>query len=209
MSKSNNPSPHMADPDMEPDEQGAGGGAAQSAQGPATPEAELPPPDTEQIVRELQAAEAKAADYWEQLMRIRAELENVQRRSMRDLEGAHKYAMERFLTEFLPVQDSLEMGAATARDGGVDIAKLREGMELTVDLAKTLFEKFNISVINPIGEKFNPEYHQAMATAETPGATPNTVVTVYQKGYLLADRLLRPALVVVAKGGEARTDASA
>ncbi len=158
---------------------------------------ELPEPDPEVIVRELQEAQAKADDYWNQLLRTRAELDNLQRRSQKDLENAHKYGLEKFLSEFLPVRDSLELGLNAAHDPQADVAKLREGMELTVNLVQTLFEKFNIKEINPLGDKFNPEHHQAMSTQPAPDVEPNTVVMVYQKGYLLNDRLLRPALVVV------------
>jgi molecular chaperone GrpE len=166
---------------------------------------ELPQPDTEVIVAELQQAQAKAGEYWDQLLRTRAELENLHRRSQKDLENAHKYALEKFLLEFLPVIDSLALGVAASRDSKAEVAKLREGMELTLNQLQALFDKFKIIEINPIGEKFNPEYHQAMASQESTDAEPNTVLTVYQRGYLLNDRLLRPALVVVAgapQGGQ-------
>lgn len=166
------------------------------AAGEAEPR-ELPEPDAEVIVRELQEAQAKADDYWNQLLRTRAELDNLHRRSQKDLENAHKYGLEKFLSEFLPVRDSLELGVNAARDPQADVAKLREGMELTLNLLQTLFEKFNVQEINPLGDKFNPEHHQAMSTQPAQDVEPNTVVTVYQKGYLLNDRLLRPALVVV------------
>ena len=175
---------------------------------------ELPRPDPEVIVGELQQAQNQAADYWEQLLRTRAELENLHRRSQKDLESAHKYALEKFLLEFLPVRDSIELGLAASRDANAEMEKLREGMELTLSLLGNLFEKFKIQEINPLGEKFNPEYHQAMATEARPDAAPNTVLTVYQKGYVLNDRLLRPALVVVAAApqggaGTANLDESA
>lgn len=172
-----------------------------AAAGKAEPQ-ELPEPDPEVIVRELQEVQAKADEYWNQLLRARAELDNLHRRSRKDLENAHKYGLEKFLSELLPVRDSLELGVNAAQEPQADVTKLREGMELTINLLQTLFEKFNIIEINPLGDKFNPEHHQAMSTQPAPDVEPNTVVTVYQKGYLLNDRLLRPALVVVASNGE-------
>lgn len=197
MSNSNSSSQKMKDRQNQQD-------AAEEAKGvdPQEEHEELPRPDPEVIVGELQQAQNQAADYWEQLLRTRAELENIQRRSQKDLENAHKYGLEKFLLEFLPVRDSLELGVGAARDANAEVGKLREGMELTLSQMANVFEKFNIIEINPLGEKFNPEYHQAMATEARADAAPNTVVTVYQKGYLLNDRLLRPALVVVAAASQ-------
>ena len=209
MSNSNSSSQKMKDRTSEQ-------GAAEEAKAvdPQDIHEELPRPDPEVIVAELQQAQNQAADYWEQLLRTRAELENLHRRSEKDLENAHKYALEKFLLEFLPVRDSLELGVAAAQDANAQVDKLREGMELTLNLLGSLFDKFKIIEINPLGDKFNPEYHQAMAAEARPDAAPHTVLTVYQKGYLLNDRLLRPALVVVAAApqggaGTANLDESA
>lgn len=147
----------------------------------------------------LQDAQAKADEYWNELLRARAELTNLQRRAERDLGNAHKYGLERFAGELLPVLDSLELGLNAASEGGIpDPEKLREGMDLTLKLLLSAVGKHGITPIDPRGERFNPELHQAMASQPVPGVEPNTVVTVYQKGWRLNDRLLRPAMVVVA-----------
>ncbi len=153
----------------------------------------------ESLLLSLQDARAKADEHWNELLRARAELSNYQRRAERDIANAHKYALERFAGELLPVLDSLELGLNAAGNGGnPDPAKLREGMELTLKLLLSAVEKHGITPIEALGEKFNPELHQAMATQPVADAEPNTVVTVYQKGWRLSDRLLRPAMVVVA-----------
>ena len=151
----------------------------------------------EQLLLTLQDAKAKADQHWNQLLLARAELENNRRRNEREVENAHKYALEKFVRELLPVKDSLELGMAAALGEGTELEKLREGMELTLKMLAGAMEKFGVSEVDPKGEKFNPERHQAMAVQETPKAEPNTVLTVYQKGYLLNDRLIRPAMVVV------------
>ncbi|HEX5636715.1 MAG TPA: nucleotide exchange factor GrpE [Gammaproteobacteria bacterium] len=153
----------------------------------------------EELAARLQAAEKKAADNWDQLLRTRAEMENLRRRTQRDLENAHKYALEKFVTELLPVKDSLEMGLDVAKQGGVDVAKICEGTELTLNMLVNALGKFNVVEINPRGEKFNPEQHQAMAMQPSADMEPNTVMVVMQKGYLLNDRLMRPAMVMVSK----------
>ena len=161
----------------------------------------------EELLLSLQDAQAKADDYWNQLLRLRAEMSNLQRRTERELENAHKYGLERFAAELLPVIDGLEMGLNAAADAGrVDPVKLREGMELTLKLFAGCLEKFGVRVLNPAGEKFNPAQHQAMAVQPAPGAEPNTVLAVYQKGYLLNDRLLRPAMVVVSAASTGKPD---
>ena len=151
----------------------------------------------EQLLLTLQDAQAKADQYWNQLLLARAEMENSRRRSERDVESAHKYALEKFVRELLPVKDSLELGLAAATGEGAELDKLREGMELTLKMLGAALEKFGVKEVNPKGEKFNPERHQAMAMQESAASEPNTVLTVYQKGYLLNERLIRPAMVVV------------
>ena len=151
----------------------------------------------EQLLLTLQDAQAKADQYWNQLLLARAEMENSRRRSERDVESAHKYALEKFVRELLPVKDSLELGLAAATGEGAELDKLREGMELTLKMLGAALEKFGVKEVNPKGEKFNPERHQAMAMQESATSEPNTVLTVYQKGYLLNERLIRPAMVVV------------
>lgn len=153
-----------------------------------------------QLLLTLQDAQAKADDHWNQLLLARAELENTRRRAQRDVESAHKYALEKFVNELLPVKDSMEMGLAAANNAGAEIQKVREGMELTLRILSSAFEKFGVKEENPLGVKFNPERHQAMTMQPAPGVEPNTVTAVFQKGYLLNDRLIRPAMVVVSTG---------
>lgn len=160
------------------------------------------------LLLSLQDAQAKADDYWNQLLRVRAELANVQRRAERELENAHKYGLEKFAAELLPVIDGLEMGLGAATGDAVDPVKLREGMELTLKILTAAVNKFGLRAVDPVGEKFNPEQHQAMSVQPAPGAEPNTVLTVYQKGYLLNDRLIRPAMVVVSASGGGKPDAA-
>jgi molecular chaperone GrpE len=153
----------------------------------------------------LQDAKAKADEYWNQLLRARAEIVNLQRRSERDLENAHKYGLERLAKELLPVMDSLELGLQAGQSDEADLNKVREGMELTLRMLCATLARFGVKVVDPQGERFNPEYHQAMSMQRAEGAAPNTVLTVYQKGYLLNDRLIRPAMVVVASADSGGT----
>lgn len=152
------------------------------------------------LQRDLEAMEAKAKEHWEQFLRTQAELENLRRRAERDLEHAHKYALERFASELLPVKDSLELGLEAASDANAE--KIREGMEMTLRMLTQVLGKFGIEEVNPAGERFDPELHQAMATQSSNECPPNTVLTVMQKGYLLNGRLLRPAMVMVSKAAE-------
>ncbi|MCL4316178.1 MAG: nucleotide exchange factor GrpE [Gammaproteobacteria bacterium] len=146
----------------------------------------------------LEDARAKADAHWDQVLRARAELENFRKRAERDIEAAHKYGLERIIGELLPVLDSLESGlAAAAGQGAVD--KLVEGMTLTHKLLGNVLDKFNVKTLDPVGQKFDPKLHQAMSAVESSDSAPDTVLTVCQKGYLLHDRVIRPALVIVAK----------
>ena len=154
-----------------------------------------------ELQQRLAEAESKAQENWDKLLRVQAEMENVRRRAERDVESAHKYALEKFAAELLPVKDSLEMGLAAAEQSAdADIAKLREGTELTLKMLGDVLNKFGIRVIDPLDQPFNPDFHQAMSMIDSPDKAPNTVVAVMQKGYTLNERLLRPAMVVVAKG---------
>jgi len=157
---------------------------------------ELPAPDLE---AELQEARQEAAAHLDDFLRARADLDNLSKRAARDLENARKFGLERFMTELLPVKDSVELGLNAADDGAADPIKLREGLELTLKLFNTASEKFGLQEVNPEGQHFDPEYHQAMSIQEGSGVEPGTVLTVVQKGYLLNDRLLRPAMVIVAQ----------
>ncbi len=157
-------------------------------------------PDHEQLALLLEDARARADEHWDQVLRLQAELENLRKRQQRELESAHKYALERFVQELLPVKDSLEMGLAAAREVEEESsARLCEGTELTLKMLQTALEKFGVREIDPAGQPFDPELHQAMSAVASEGSEPNTVLNVMQKGYLLNDRLIRPAMVVVAK----------
>ncbi|MCG6934257.1 MAG: nucleotide exchange factor GrpE [Proteobacteria bacterium] len=160
----------------------------------------------EELQQKLAEAEARAGEYWEKLLRTKAEQENLQRRHDREVENAHKYALERFAQELLPVIDSLEMGVEAANSEGVTVEKLREGTVLTLKMLLAAMEKFGIAAIHPQGEPFNPELHQAMSLLESPEHAPNTVMNVMQKGYTLNTRLIRPAMVVVSKAGKEKQE---
>lgn len=138
----------------------------------------------------------------EQALRAHAELENVRKRAERDVANAHKFALERFAGELLGVRDSLEMGLSAAEDDGADATKLHEGMELTRRMLAQAMEKFGVEAVNPEGEAFNPDFHEAISTQPTSDVAPNTVVQVVQRGYLLNGRVLRPAMVVVSKAAD-------
>jgi molecular chaperone GrpE len=141
----------------------------------------------------LADTQAKLAEMQENFLRAKAETENVRRRAQEDVEKAHKFAIERFAEYLLPVIDSLE---AAATDGSGDLVKVREGIDLTLRQLNSALEKGRVVVINPVGEKFDPHRHQAISMVPAEQEA-NTVVAVLQKGFLIADRVLRPALVTV------------
>ena len=147
----------------------------------------------------LTQAEAKAAEHHDAWLRAMAELENVRRRAQVDIANAHKYATENFASALLPVKDSLEASLA-AENATLDA--IRSGVELTLRQLEAVFEKCALKEVNPAGEKFDPHRHQAISTLPSE-KEPNTVINVLQKGYLLHDRVIRPALVTVAKSREA------
>ncbi len=147
----------------------------------------------------LEDARAKADEHWDMVIRARAESDNLKKRHQKELENAHKYAIDKFVNEILPVRDSMELGLSAASEEGAELAKLIEGTELTLKLMSTVLGKFGIEEVNPEGESFNPELHQAMAMQPTDEFEPNTVMTVIQKGYTLNGRLVRPAMVMVAQ----------
>jgi molecular chaperone GrpE len=151
----------------------------------------------------LEDARGKADEHWDQCLRLQADMDNLRKRAERDVASAHKFALERFATELLPVRDSLELGLAAFAAEGADPEKLREGVELTLQMLTSAMGKFEIREVNPQNEQFNPDFHQAMSLQERDDVEPNKVVTVVQKGYLLNERLLRPALVIVSKAPDA------
>jgi molecular chaperone GrpE len=155
-------------------------------------------PDNSDPVAALQA---KVDENWDLYVRAAAELENVRKRAARDVENARKFALERFARELLAVRDSLEMGidAAGGDDGG---AALLEGSKATLKQLATIMEQFGVAEVDPLGEPFDPDLHEAMTMQPSADAEPGSVLTVFQKGYTLNGRLLRPARVVVAQAPE-------
>jgi len=151
---------------------------------------------------ETEALEARVKEFQEQALRSHAEMQNVRRRAEIDVEKAHKFALEKFVKELLPVADSLEKAVESTEgqeNAGEVVANIREGVEMTLTLFTNSLQKFNVKQLNPVGEPFDPQQHEAMSMVPAPDAEPNSVVAVVQKGYTLNDRLVRPAMVVIAK----------
>ncbi len=144
----------------------------------------------------LAAETARADENWDKYLRAAAELDNVRKRAARDGEQARKFALERFATELLAVRDSLEMGLQAAETA--DVATLLEGSRTTLKQLAATLERFGVVELDPAGEPFDPTVHEAMTTQPSTEVEPDTVLTVFQKGYMLNGRLLRPARVVVA-----------
>jgi molecular chaperone GrpE len=146
---------------------------------------------------ELEQAEAKALENWDLYLRALAELENVRKRAKKDIENAHKFALERFSRELLAVRDSLEMGLTVGDSSNVE--SFLEGTKATLKILNNTMQQFGIEEVDPAGEPFDPEYHEAISMQSSNKVEPGSVVTVMQKGYSLNGRLLRPAMVVVAE----------
>lgn len=161
-------------------------------------------PTVESLTQALAEAEATINELQKQLAelepRAQAEILNQRRRAEQEVEKARKFALERFTNELLPVVDSLERAIEASTSDDEAVKTLREGVEMTHKMFIDGVAKFNVEVLNPQGEAFNPEHHQAMSMVDAGDAEPNTVVAVMQKGYLLNGRLIRPAMVMVAKG---------
>lgn len=149
---------------------------------------------------ELEALRAELATQREEVLRAHAEMQNLRKRAERDVENAHKFALERFVGELVSVVDNLERATAAIDTENPELTVLGEGVELTLKGLLDLLQRFNVSQVDPQGEPFDPEKHQAMTTVPSPGVAPNTVIDVFQKGYLLNGRLVRPAMVVVSQG---------
>lgn len=149
------------------------------------------------LEEQLTLAEQKAHENWEKSVRALAELDNVRRRMEREVANAHKYGAEKLISALLPIMDSLEQALQLADKSG-DTA-MHEGLELTMKLFTDALQKFDVTVLDPMGEIFDPQQHEAMAMQPAPDMAPNTVIAVFQKGYKLSDRVIRPARVVVAK----------
>jgi len=165
--------------------------AAQEQEQTETPNVDVTP----SLEEALQTAERKAQEHYDAWMYAKAEGENIRRRAMEEVDKARKYALEKFSGELLAVKDSLEAAINVEK---ATLESYRDGVELTLKQLNAVFEKFDLAEINPINEKFDPNWHQAISAVES-DAEPNTVVNVLQKGYRLNDRVLRPALVMVAK----------
>ena len=152
----------------------------------------------DELAARVQSLEEQLAAAQDQSLRMAADLQNVRRRAEQDVEKAHKFALEKFSSDLLPVIDSLELALAHSSAEDENVKQIREGVELTLRQLVSAFEGAKLAEENPLGQKFDPNKHQAISMVEA-DAEPNTVVTVLQKGYLLNERVIRPAMVMVAK----------
>ena len=164
------------------------------------PEGEQPADEMSLLQEQLEAAEAAAGMARDELLRMQAEMQNLRRRTEQDIEKAHKFGQEKFSTELLAVMDNLERSAAAAEASEDEaVQAIKEGVELTLKGFMDCFKRFNIEAVDPLGEPFDPQLHQAMSIQESPDAEPNSVIAVMQKGYTLHGRVIRPAMVMVSK----------
>ncbi|WP_165856005.1 nucleotide exchange factor GrpE [Marinobacter sp. JSM 1782161] len=151
---------------------------------------------------EVEVLQAQLSEQKDLVLRTQAEMQNVRRRADIDVEKARKFALEKFVKELLPVIDSLEKAVESTEGKSASddvVASIREGAEMTLSLFRSSLEKFNVQAVDPVGEPFDPQLHEAMSMVPAPDAEPNSVVSCIQKGYTLNDRLVRPAMVVVAR----------
>ncbi len=172
--------------------------------GVAGDEPEAPSGDEMQAEDPLAELQVKADKNWDKYLRTAAEVENIRKRAARDVENAHKFALERFASELLAVCDSLEM--ALTAEGEASVESLREGSEATLKLLGSVMQKFGVEEVDPHGEPFDPMQHEAMTMQPSSDVEPGSVMTVFQKGYALNGRLLRPARVVVASEPAEKTE---
>jgi len=164
------------------------------------PEGEQPIDEMSRLQEQLDAAETAAGMARDELLRVQAEMQNLRRRTEQDIEKAHKFGQEKFSTELLAVMDNLERSAAAAEASEDEaVQAIKEGVELTLKGFMDCFKRFNIEAVDPLGEPFDPQLHQAMSIQESPDAEPNSVIAVMQKGYTLHGRVMRPAMVMVSK----------
>lgn len=189
--------------DKEQNEQEQAQAGEQDQAGSAQSEAGEGNGEVDELAERIQeAVNAALAEQKDMVMRAQAEVQNMRRRCEADVEKAHKFALEKFSAELLTVIDNLERALDAVPDSaGESVNALREGVELTLKGFLETCEKFNIRQLNPEGEPFDPQMHQAMSMVPNPDVEPNTVVAVVQKGYLLNDRVIRPAMVMVSKAG--------
>ncbi|MBS24579.1 MAG: nucleotide exchange factor GrpE [Gammaproteobacteria bacterium] len=161
----------------------------------------------EQALERLEDAEEAAGKAKGDLLRVQAEMQNLRRRTEQDIEKAHKYGQEKFSIELLSVMDNLERALdAASQQEDETVKAIYEGVDLTLKSFTDCFSKFDIESVDPLGEPFDPQLHQAMSMQEAPDAEPNTVISVMQKGYTLHGRVIRPAMVMVAKGPTPKID---
>ena len=160
--------------------------------------AELLADDELSGTEELEEQVSKAND---QVLRVQAEMQNVRRRAERDVENAHKYALEKFTADLLPVVDNLERAISTIDASGEGQKAVATGLELTLKTFVDVLDRFKIEAVDPAGQPFDADLHQAVSMVPNPDLEPNTVMDVFQKGYTLNGRLVRPAMVVVSKAG--------
>jgi molecular chaperone GrpE len=156
------------------------------------------PAEGQDLAAELSALQAQLTEARDAQLRAYAEMENVRRRAQRDVEAAHKFAVERFAADLVEVRDTLELGIAAA-GGAPEAARFVEGMQATLRMVDKAFDKAGIAVLDPVGQAFNPEFHEAMVTQPSADQAPGSVLAVVQKGFTLNGRLLRPARVVIAR----------
>lgn len=157
--------------------------------------------DSVDLAEQLAAAQQQAQENREQYLRAEAEMANLRRRAEKDVENAHKFGQEKLVKEMLTVADNLERTLAAIGEETDEVKPLKEGVEMTLKGLLDTFEKLNVVAIDPQGHPFDPQLHQAMSMVENPSVEPNTVIAVMQKGYTQHDRLVRPAMVMVSKGG--------
>jgi molecular chaperone GrpE len=153
--------------------------------------------ELEDLRQQLASLQEQAEQHRSDYLRAVAEMDNTRKRAQRDIEAAHRFGIERFAADLLEVRDSLELGIAAGEASGGD--PLLEGMQATLRQLDKAFEKAGIEVLDPLGQPFDPEFHEAMTTQEAPDQPPGSVLNVFQKGYLLNGRLLRPARVVIVR----------
>jgi len=146
---------------------------------------------------QLEAAQQSAKDNWDKVLRAQAEMENLKRRNTKDLENAHKFALDGFVKALLEVKDSLTMGLKTAKEENASVESITEGLEMTDKVFLSTLEKFGVELLNPVDEAFNPEFHEAVTMIPMPDKKSNSVLEVVQAGFTLNGRLVRPAMVVV------------
>lgn len=197
MSEQNQNEQELAQDEQTPEQETAPEQHAEQNSEEVSPEAEIAA-----LYAELEAAKATIAGQKDSVVRAAADVENMRRRAAQDVEKAHKFALEKFANELLPVIDNLERAIEFSDKENETLKPVLEGVEMTAKSFVDALAKFSVEVVNPQGESFNPEFHQAMSMQPSNEVAPNTVLAVMQKGYTLNGRLLRPAMVMVSKAAE-------